>query len=249
MNEKIEFPESSYFEKYQNQQFSWPKDTSLSFQDFDKECIKEFYIERIKAIRAIDDLIGNVFESLLRINELNNTIIMFTSDNGFVLGEHNLWKKELAYEEAIRVPLFIRIPEYNSVKYSNELVINNDLAPTILEFADAESGIIMDGRSLVPLVLNSSKIEWRNQFLIEQSTGARTVAPDHYAIRDSTSIYIKFENGFEEYYDLEADPFQLTNQINCNSSTCIKKIEKQRSLLEKIKYCSGETCHYYENQK
>ena len=120
-------------------------------------------------MRAVDDMIGKLISTLAAKSELWKTVIIFTSDNGFMLGEHRLHGKVRVYEEAIRVPLYMRIPGVTA-KTIDRLVINNDFAPTFLALAKAKADIPVDGRSLVPLIENPG-IPWRNGLNMWCGTG------------------------------------------------------------------------------
>src|SRR5262249_29439320 len=150
-----------------------------------------------------------------------NTIMILTSDNGIMLGEHRLLHKGYAYEESIRVPLLIAYPGTEGAKTLPQTVLNNDLAPTIAALAGATPTITVDGRSLLPLFANL-QVPWRRRFLIEHwssgtDTGAGTL--DYSAVRTTTAATRKlvtypnlpppYMN--REFYDLSADPFEMNN--------------------------------------
>ena len=132
--------------------------------------LRQQYQGRLGSLRAVDDLIGNVVTELANTGELDNTVIIFTSDNGWFSGEHRLSQKMFAYEEAIRVPLFIVTPGSGQPQSRSEMVLNNDLAPTIAALAGASipEYFEVDGRSLVPLLDTQAQANWqRKRFLVE----------------------------------------------------------------------------------
>lgn len=208
------------------------------------ECLEKIFKGRIESMLAVDDLISVIIESLTINDESNNTIIIFTSDNGFLLGQHRLFTKTLPYEESIRVPLFIYTPGKNTPQSINHLVINNDLAPTIVEYAKANPDIKMDGRSLIPLMENPSYENWRNKFLIEHFSN---IAGIHSAIRTESSILIVYKNS-TEYYDLTSDPYQLDSKHDCKLSSCKLEIETLMKLLDELKTCKDSQCQILENK-
>jgi arylsulfatase A-like enzyme len=119
---------------------------------------------------AVDDMIGDLVESLRETNELDDTYIFFTSDNGFHLGQHRLGAgKWTAYEEDIRVPLVVRGPGVPEGKTLPHTVLNNDLAPTFADLAGAMTPSFVDGRSLVTLLDEepTPPKDWRSAFLVE----------------------------------------------------------------------------------
>lgn len=243
------FNESNFSDK------SW---FSTLYTDKDIECIKKNYQNRIESMQAVDDLIGAVVEALVHNKEFDNTVIIFTSDNGYLLGEHRRVGKAFWYEETVRVPLFISAPGYDGLLSSSLLAINNDWAPTIIEFAGAAADISIDGRSLVPLLSNPNEEDWRDKFYINR--WFRTVTSDkveyrtsYESIRTSSYVYIEINPEkhlpFNEFYDLETDPYQLENQINCTSAACKEKINELQKLLFDLKDCGQGTCQLLENKQ
>jgi N-acetylglucosamine-6-sulfatase len=147
-------------------------------------------------------------------NQLENTIIIFTSDNGYLYGEHRVITKTWPYEESIRVPLIIRHPDYLNTGASSQLVSNIDLAPTIVETAGASATIPMDGLSLLPIFQGTTlprESLWFESFFSLSRYG-RQIQNTYTAERDSEFIYIEhLSTGEREIYDIINDPFQLNN--------------------------------------
>ncbi len=132
--------------------------------------LEELNRERLRSMMAVDDLVGDLFDSLRETGELDDTYVFFVSDNGFHLGQHRLGAgKWTAYEEDIRVPLMVRGPGVPEGKTLPHTVLNNDLAPTFADLAGVDPPDFVDGRSLSPL-LDDTPIpekEWRQRFLVE----------------------------------------------------------------------------------
>jgi N-acetylglucosamine-6-sulfatase len=126
------------------------------------------YRTRFAAMLSVDDLVGTVAAALG--DQLANTVFIFTADNGFLHGEHRMVEKVVPYEESIRVPLYVAGPGIPGPRTIDDVVLNNDLAPTIAELAGTAPEISVDGRSLVPLLTGSTPTEWRTRFLIEHWT-------------------------------------------------------------------------------
>jgi arylsulfatase A-like enzyme len=187
-------------------------------------------------MRAVDDMIGRLVASLSQNSELWKTVVVFTSDNGFMLGEHRLHGKTRAYEESIGVPLYMRVPKVPAMTI-DKLVINNDFAPTFLDFANADADITIDGRSLVPLIENPGSA-WRNGFLIE--------TPRYAAIRTDNYVYVYHFTATREVYDLIKDPDQMQNaKSKVPWKGKIPALDQWRlDLME----CSGSTCISGENR-
>ena len=126
--------------------------------------------KRLRSMLAVDDMIGDLFDSLRETGELESTYVFFTSDNGYHLGQHRLGAgKWTAYEEDIRVPLVVRGPGVPEGERLPHVVLNNDLAPTFADLAGVDAPGFVDGRSLEPLLDGTPAPEedWRQRFLVE----------------------------------------------------------------------------------
>jgi N-acetylglucosamine-6-sulfatase len=135
-----------------------------------KRYMEELYRKRLQSMLAVDDMIGDLIKALHDSGELDNTYIVFTSDNGFHLGQHRLGAgKWTPYEEDIRVPLIIRGPGVPEGETLHHMVLNNDLAPTFAVLAGTDIPSFVDGRSLKPLLTDEPTPleDWRQRFLIE----------------------------------------------------------------------------------
>jgi arylsulfatase A-like enzyme len=141
---------------------------------------EDLYRKRLQSMLAVDDMIGQLVETLKESGELDNTYLVFTSDNGFHLGTHRLTAgKWTAYEEDIRVPLIVRGPGVPEGRRLEHLVLNNDLAPTFADLAGAEAPSFVDGRSLTPLLTDNPPPpdDWRRAFLVEAMAESAEVPP------------------------------------------------------------------------
>jgi N-acetylglucosamine-6-sulfatase len=167
------------------------------------------YRKRLASLQSVDGMIGALITTLRHTNQLDNTYIIFASDNGYYFGEHRRIDKSLAYEESIRIPLVIRGPDVPAQKV-NHLVLNNDFAPTVAQLAGVDPPGFVDGKSFVPLLRTEkpSLEAWRTGFLVEH------VTPTYQALRTNDHTYVEWSNGVKELYDLEADPYQLHNLLN-----------------------------------
>jgi N-acetylglucosamine-6-sulfatase len=174
---------------------------------------------RLEMLLAVDESLGRILDSLTRTGQLDNTIVVFTSDHGYFYGEHGLSaERRLAYEEAIRIPLLVRYPRsVPAGRTPTEMVLSLDLAPTLLELAGLVPGSGIQGRSFVP-VLAGRATGWRSSFLVEYYTD--TVFPrvrnmGYVAVRTERHKLIHYLElqDMDELYDLEADPFEQRNLI------------------------------------
>ena len=200
--------------------------------------IDENYRQRLESLMAVDEAVVRLVDGLRAERELDNTLIIFTSDNGFFHGEHRVpFGKVLVYEPSIRVPLIMRGPGVPEGERRRQLVTNADLAPTILEAAGARPGKIQDGRSLFPL-LEDRGLEWGRDLLIEGAPGVNQPAFD--ALRTYRFVYVQHANGERELYDLERDPHQLTSLHNDPAYAGVQSELAMR--LGALSVCAGTSC-------
>jgi N-acetylglucosamine-6-sulfatase len=179
----------SFDEKDVSDKPGWVSDNPpLSLEH--KRYMEELYRKRLQSMLAVDDMIGDLIGALRGSGELDNTYIVFTSDNGFHLGQHRLGAgKWTPYEEDIRVPLIVRGPGVPEGETLHHMVLNNDLAPTFADLAGAEPPSFVDGRSLVPLLTDdpTPPEDWRQRFVIE-SVAERSGVPHPPFITESTVV-------------------------------------------------------------
>lgn len=172
---------------------------------------------RLRMLAAVDEGVGEIFRALESTGQLDRTVLVFASDNGYFNGEHGLSvERRLAYEESIRIPLLVRYPPLVKPGTSIEpFALGIDLAPTLLDLAGVASEPPLHGRSLVPL-LCGEQVPWRKSFLIEYFTDRvfpRVRNMGYQAVRTGRYKYIRYTElpGMEELYDLQADPYELRN--------------------------------------
>ena len=166
--------------------------------------------DQILTLVSLDRAVGALLDSLEAEGELDNTFVVFMSDNGKFWGEHRITSKNSFYEEAVKVPFAVRYPPLVAKPYVDDhLVANIDIAPTIYELAKVKpSGLKMDGMSLVGL-LNKS-VTWRENLLLEGWP------PRGYfsAIHTGRYVYAETQGDKSEFYDLQTDPFELENKFD-----------------------------------
>lgn len=197
--------------------------------------------DQLRCLVSVDEGIGQLFEALESTDQLDNTIFIYTSDNGFLMGEHGRFNnKRVAYEEALRVPFLIRYPALvRSGSIREEMVLNIDVAPTLLELAGVKSVIPMHGESFVSLFQNANS-PWRKAFLAEYFLEkVAPITPTWQAVRTSDWKYIHYPEmeGMDELYHLKADPKEVRNLINSpEQRTRLKEMKAQlQDLLNKFK--------------
>jgi N-acetylglucosamine-6-sulfatase len=162
-----------------------------------------------ETLRGVDDMVRDVVDALRQRRELNNTVIVYLTDNGFSFGEHRWVTKDCPYEECIRTPFFVRFPSALP-RTDDHLISNVDLAPTIAELAGISPGGPVSGRSFAPLLLGQSPPDWRTGVLTEWVGDERI--PPWWSVRTRDAVYVELDTGERELYDLRVDPFELVNQ-------------------------------------
>jgi N-acetylglucosamine-6-sulfatase len=173
------------------------------------------YQTRLESLQALDEGIARIIDTLAARGELENTYIVFTSDNGYHLGQHRLRNgKFQMYEEDIRVPLIIRGPGIQAGVTLKQMAVNIDLAPTMARWGRATPDRVMDGQSLTPLLGPGAETQnWRKDFLLELYREVPPVQNGDVikALRTEHEIYVEYRSGPRELYDLRTDPYQLQN--------------------------------------
>jgi arylsulfatase A-like enzyme len=200
--------------------------------------IQRRYRCQLGSLLSVDEGVDRIVDALGASGELANTLLIFTSDNGFLNGQHRIPPdKGHIYEESIRVPLMMRGPAVPAGVEVGDLTINADLAPTIVDVANATPGLTMDGRSLIPVARNPG-VEQGRELLIESERWYHQ--PSFNAIRTRRYIYAEYATGERELYDLQSDPFELYSRHNAPAYASIRSALATR--LHQLESCAGSSC-------
>ena len=182
------------------------------------EFAKTLYRDRALALRSCDDMVGEIRETLARLDMDSNTYVLITSDNGFSLGHHRSFGKGTTTDINSRVPLLVIGPGVPAGRFANHLMAHIDLAPTIVDLAGGESPAFVDGRSFAHLLAPNGiddHPEFRDALLIENwqafSVAGQPVESAATALRMPGSVYTEWANGEKDFFDLEHDPHQILN--------------------------------------
>jgi arylsulfatase A-like enzyme len=196
--------------------------------------VKDYY----RVLLSVDENVGRVLDLLDREKLAENTIVVYTSDNGFFLGEHGLYDKRLMYEPSIRVPLLIRFPariKPGQVDRSH-MVLNVDVAPTLLQLCGSSVPPALQGRSLQPL-FSGANPPWREDFLYEYyEYPAGHCVRKHRGIRTERWKLIHFWEQPQEWelYDLKTDPDETRNLASVSThATTLASLRKRMSELRR----------------
>ena len=201
--------------------------------------ITSAYDRYLEALLAVDEGVGEIIDALDESGVLEDTVVVFTSDNGYFFGEHRIPEGKLFfYEPSIRVPLLVRGPGIPAGVTRSSLVANIDLAPTLLDLAQAAPLRTMDGRSLVPLLHGDPPATDRAVLL--EVGGLEGEGLQSFGVRTPRYAYFELRTGRRELYDLVADPAQLDNRAGEPELADVEaKLAEQLAALEP---CRGTDC-------
>jgi N-acetylglucosamine-6-sulfatase len=238
-----------------------------NLDDTAKKRLQKRYQTEIESLQSVDDLVEATINALLKAGKLQDTIIVFTSDNGYIIGEHRLEGKIAVYEGSIKVPLMLTGPGIPENQTRGQLVNNLDVVATIEELAGVKPGLAPDGHSLTPLFADANA-PWRSAILVEGGhankdavvaggswfgslkeflLGAYNMVwgksgnPREFsAVRTSTRKYAESGDGFEELYDLTTDPYELQNKSG--DSAYANDLAALRKIARDLASCAGKSC-------
>jgi arylsulfatase A-like enzyme len=262
----------NYFEADVSDKGTWlqasldNRETWRSYMDVDHQ-------HRMGSLLAVDDMIATTLKSVADNGQLANTIVMFSSDQGYMLGAHRLFGKNVPYEESIQTPLVIRGPGVTPGT-DKHLALQIDLMPTMLELAGVAVPNTVDGRSLVPLMRAQDPPDWRDSFIAEYKVDKQDFDPNDYryvgtywnfpnwrAVRTTRYMLVQWWDAADfvgwpagvpgccapqfELYDLQADPYELNNLVATPAGQ--QQYAGLFSVLYRRMYelaaCAGPTCN------
>jgi len=205
----------------------------------------DLFRSRIRSLAALDEANATVLRALRRAGELENTVVVFTSDNGYMLGEHRWTEKTLAYEESLRVPLQIRGPGVPVDASTAETVTTVDLSTTLLRLAGAEPTLPSDGADLSPLLTDPEGAHLDRDTVLVQG-GPRTEEEVPWGwlyrgVRTERYTYVRYGNGELELYDRLQDPFQLSNVAGAPAyAEVLSELDRR---VDALVDCVGRDCN------
>ncbi len=235
-------------------------DPELPDEEYLSAAYQRYLKKYLRSVRGVDDNIARLIDYLEQTDQLDDTIIVYTSDQGFMLGEHDYIDKRWIYEESLRVPLLVRYPPRIAAGQRLDLIVNNvDFAPTLLAMAGVDAPEFMEGRSFLPVLEGESvPDDW------PQATYYRYWMhmthhdnPAHYGIRTNDFKLIYFYGlpldapgaldrptaPYWEFYDLRNDPHEMTNRID--DPGYAEVIAQLKDQLDALKAEIGDTDDRY----
>ncbi len=226
----------------------------LSPRDKKKWIYQRFVKDYYGAIMAVDEGLGRVLKHLDDERMTNDTLIVYTSDNGFFVGDHGWYDKRFMYEPSLRVPMVVRAPGARRGATHDLTTLNIDVAPTILDYADIPAPPSMQGRSMRPLLAGAAPVDWRksmyytyyeNSWVLAGKGKEAMADPSfqfftphrigpHRGVRTATHKLIQYyaEGDYHELFDLERDPNELNNlHGTAGSETIAAELKRELERL------------------
>jgi N-acetylglucosamine-6-sulfatase len=207
----------------------------------ERAILTEVWRRRQQSLQSVDQGVRRIVRALERAGALGDTLLVFTSDNGYLIGEHRIREsKVLPYEPSIRVPLLMRGPGLPHGETRDQLVWNGDLAPTILEATGATPAWEPDGMSVLPFVRDPATRSGRAILLEGPPDLRHGGAPRFTGLRTPDELYVEYQDGETELYDLRRDPYELQNLAGSPALA-----GRQRDLaarLARLRGCQGAGC-------
>jgi N-acetylglucosamine-6-sulfatase len=213
-----------------------------------KAWIDEVFVKRVEAVQSVDRAIGTLQATLRETGQLANTVFVFSSDNGYHLGQHGLREgKRTAFDTDVHVPLVVAGPGVTPGTVDDHVVQNIDLAPTFEQLAGQPVAAAVDGRSLVPL-LRGRAVPWRTRALVEhhgagnhpgdpdQQAFASGNPPTYNSLRGPDWTYTRYSDGEREYYNRRTDPAENVNLAGTLTRARIAELDGQ---LQALQACHG----------
>ena len=242
-NDEAFNPPPSFNEADVSDKPKWESPLPL-ISDEEQAQLSEWHSNQLRSLRAVDEMVGAMLDLLQQRDELENTYVVFTTDNGVHMGEHRWWlgaggSKNTAYEEAAGVPLAVRGPGIPANQVRPQLVLNNDFAPTFADIADAPVPEDVDGRSLLPVMNSTPPQSWRTAVLNEKPGGG-----GYHSLITNQYTYVEYKTGERELYDRQQDPYQLSSIHRTASPALLDSLHSRLALL---KACAGQSCRTGED--
>lgn len=215
-----------------------PDSISYGTEEYKYWAYQEFFKGYLRLVASLDENVGYLFDFLEKSDIHDNTLIVYTSDNGFLLGDHGLFNKMWMYDPSMRIPLLVRYPkEIEAGTVNNQLVSILDLGPTFLDYANTSLPKEFHGKSIRSLLKNSETERWRSSLYYHYY--GQYAVPAHYGIRterEKLMHFYKADRGIQwELYDLEKDPNELNNLFNASGyrNKYMEMKENLRELMDK----------------
>lgn len=218
-----------------------PRDTAFHAENLSGKSLVRWKYQRyaknyLRCIKGVDESVGILMQTLEDLGLSDNTVVIYSSDQGFYVGDHGWYDKRWMYDESMKMPFIVKWPGVTQPgTYNDDLIQNLDYAETFLEMAKAEIPDDMQGRSLVPLLEGNTPSDWRDSVYYHYYEYPSVhMVPRHYGIRTKHHKLMHFYQFDEwEFYDLKKDPDELTNVYPDNEYS--EMISKSKAELEHLR--------------
>ena len=208
----------------------------LSAAELKKWKFTRYMQDYLACVAAVDDNVGRFLDFLDTSELRENTIVIYTSDQGFFLGEHNMFDKRFMYEESLRMPFLVRWPaRIKPGSISKEMILNVDFAPMMLDAAGARTPSEMQGRSFLPILRGEKPAGWRTSMYYRYYHPGHHNVAAHYGVRTVRYKLIFFDKLNQwELYDLRNDPLEMHNIYgNKENGSLVTSLKKEMYRLKK----------------
>ncbi len=203
--------------------------------------LQRLFTQRIRSLASVDEGVGATVEALRAAGELDNTYLIFTSDNGYLLGEHRYNGKVLAYRESLRVPLLVRGPGIPPGVVRSHIASTIDLAPTLVEMSGATSGRTMDGVSVLGAARAGAPLGRTSLIQAGPFHRRGTAEWTFRGVHTGRYTFLRWNRtGFVELYDHARDPYELRNLAGVRKYSRVRRELFRRTSL--LASCSGDSC-------
>jgi arylsulfatase A-like enzyme len=197
----------------------------------------DIHLDFLRHVKGVDENLGRVLDALDELGLSENTVVVYTSDNGYFLGEHCLGDKRLLYEESLRIPFLVRYPrQFPQGQIIDEMILNIDLTPTLLELAGVDCPPGIQGASWKELARGEKPTNWRTSFLAQYYKELGD-GPTCVAIRTTNAKLIRYPGHPEwtEAFDLAKDPYEIQNLAN-DTEFVAPLSQALNSMMEQVGY-------------
>lgn len=205
-----------------------------------RSALRELNQQRLESLLSVDDAVNKLLDAVKASGELSNTVIIFTSDNGFLVGEHRRIGKDIGFQEATRVPLVAAGPGFDTGQTRDQKVSLVDIAPTIEAVAQVSPGLTQDG---LPLTTFAGDAQASDARAILLQGGPNKQEPHRWytGIQTNRYVYIDYTStGEKELYDLRTDPLQLDNLAVLSPGSAVE--HRLSDALATLRRCAGADC-------
>ena len=216
----------------------WLPHDSMTVEQARKWKYQRYIKDYLACIKSVDDNVGRVLDYLDKAGLAENTVVIYTSDQGFYLGDHGWFDKRFMYEPSLRMPFLLRYPSMIKEPQVNQDIITNvDFAPTLLDLAGIEESEVLQGRSFKQNILGQTPSDWEQAMYYHyyEYPFWHHVQP-HYGVRTDRFklIHFYFDRDVWELYDLKNDPDELNNLIsNPEYGTVVEELKSKMTMLQK----------------